>query len=110
MARKNWQSIFINELAESSNVKQACEAAGVSQSLVYKTRREKADFARQWYAALTEGYDNLEMDLLLHPAIEAEASDPPASAAEGEGWLVGPAASGAWSGREGMLTFARASS
>lgn len=65
MARKNWQSIFINELAESSNVKQACEAAGVSQSLVYKTRREKADFARLWYAALAEGYDNLEMDLLL---------------------------------------------
>ena len=65
MARKNWQSIFINELAESSNVKQACEAAGVSQSLVYKTRREKSDFARQWYAALAEGYDNLEMDLLL---------------------------------------------
>ncbi|UIP07128.1 hypothetical protein LY632_01625 [Erythrobacter sp. SDW2] len=65
MARKNWQSIFINELAESSNVKKACEAAGVSQSLVYKTRREKADFARLWYAALAEGYDNLEMDLLL---------------------------------------------
>ena len=64
MARKNWQRIFLNALAETSNVKAACEAAVVSQSLVYKTRREDADFARQWYAALAEGYDNLEMELL----------------------------------------------
>ncbi|MCA0910317.1 hypothetical protein [Qipengyuania gaetbuli] len=64
MAKKNWERIFINALAETSNVKAACELAGVSQSLVYKTRREKAEFARQWYAALAEGYDNLEMELL----------------------------------------------
>ena len=64
MAKKNWKSIFLNELAETSNVKAAADAAGVSQSLVYKTRREDADFARQWYAALAEGYDNLEMELL----------------------------------------------
>ena len=64
MARKNWESLFINELAETSNVKAAADAAGVSQSLVYKKRRENSDFARQWYAALAEGYDNLEMELL----------------------------------------------
>ena len=65
MAKKNWQVIFLNELAETSNVKAACNAAAVSQSLVYKTRREDADFARRWYAALAEGYDNLEMEMLL---------------------------------------------
>ena len=48
MAKKNWQRIFINALAETSNVKAACETASISQSLVYKTRREDADFARQW--------------------------------------------------------------
>ena len=64
MAKKNWQRIFINALAETSNVKAACDAASISQSLVYKTRREEPDFARQWYAALAEGYDNLEMELL----------------------------------------------
>ena len=64
MAKKNWQVIFLNELAETSNVKAACSAAAVSQSLVYKTRREDADFAGRWYAALAEGYDNLEMELL----------------------------------------------
>lgn len=65
MARKNWKSIFINELAESSNVKQACDAAVISQSLAYRTRRLDPDFARQWFEALVEGYDKLEMDLLL---------------------------------------------
>ncbi|MBX7541370.1 hypothetical protein [Qipengyuania sphaerica] len=64
MAKKNWERIFLNALAETSNVKAACELATVSQSLVYKTRRENADFARLWYAALAEGYDNLEMELL----------------------------------------------
>ena len=65
MARKNWKSIFINELAESSNVKAACDAAVISQSLAYKIRRTDPDFARQWFEALAEGYDKLEMDLLL---------------------------------------------
>lgn len=65
MARKNWKSIFIRELAESSNVKAACEAAVISQSLAYNARRTDPDFARQWFEALAEGYDKLEMDLLL---------------------------------------------
>ncbi|HEX7709443.1 MAG TPA: hypothetical protein VF418_00760 [Sphingomonadaceae bacterium] len=64
MARKNWVTIFLGKLAETSNVKAAAEAADVSQSLVYKRRRDDRDFARQWYAALAEGYDNLEMELL----------------------------------------------
>jgi hypothetical protein len=64
MARKNWQGIFINALAETSNVKKAADEAGVSQACVYKTRRTDADFARRWYGALAEGYDNLEMELL----------------------------------------------
>lgn len=64
MARRNWETIFINELAETSNVKAAAEAADVSQSMVYKKRRDDPDFAAKWYAALAEGYDNLEMELL----------------------------------------------
>lgn len=64
MAKKNWKAIFLNALAETSNVKAACDLAGISQSLVYKTRREDSEFAAAWYAALAEGYDNLEMELL----------------------------------------------
>ncbi|WP_095012180.1 DUF2793 domain-containing protein [Tsuneonella mangrovi] len=35
-------------------------------------------------------------DLLLHPAILGEATDPPASPVEGETWLVAASATGAW--------------
>jgi hypothetical protein len=63
-APKNWPVIFFESLAETSNVKAAADAANVSQSLVYKKRRDDADFARRWYEALADGYDNLEMDLL----------------------------------------------
>jgi len=64
MAKKNWPSVFLNELAESSNIKAACIAAGISQAAVYKRRRDDPAFARQWYDALAEGYDTLEMELL----------------------------------------------
>lgn len=39
-------------------------------------------------------------DLLLHPAVEGEAAEPPTAPAEGECWLVGAGASGAFEGRE----------
>jgi hypothetical protein len=42
-------------------------------------------------------------DALLHPAIEGEADDPPASPQEGETWLIGTTPSGAWEGRAGWL-------
>ncbi|MFA9200662.1 MAG: DUF2793 domain-containing protein [Cypionkella sp.] len=42
-------------------------------------------------------------DVLLAPAVEGETSAPPASPAEGACWLVGPAASGDFAGREGQL-------
>ena len=63
-APRNWRDIFINALAETSNVKAAADAASVSQSLVYKNRRDDPEFARRWYGALAEGYDNLEMEML----------------------------------------------
>lgn len=42
-------------------------------------------------------------DALLHAACEGEAADPPAAPAEGEAWLVGAAATGAWAGEDGKL-------
>lgn len=42
-------------------------------------------------------------DLLLHPAIEGVAAEPPVGAAEGASWLVASGATGAFAGRSGML-------
>ncbi len=63
-APKNWRRTFLATLADTSNVSAAADAADISLSWVYKTRREDPQFSSQWFAALCEGYDNLEMDLL----------------------------------------------
>ena len=55
---------FLEELAHTSNVAAAAAVSGLSTGQVYTLRRADAGFARRWYAALAEGYDNLEMDLL----------------------------------------------
>ena len=57
---------FIEALAESSNVAAAARLADVDPRAIYRLRRDDPDFARRWYAALAEGYDNLEMELLAH--------------------------------------------
>ncbi len=60
----NWRRIFFERLAETSNIARACEHAGVSPGTVYDLRRRDLGFAERWMAALAEGYDNLEMELL----------------------------------------------
>ena len=42
-------------------------------------------------------------DALLHPVIEGETNDPPATPETGETWLIGPIPTGTWAGRAGML-------
>jgi hypothetical protein len=65
-APKNWRDIFIARLGETSSIVDAADAAEISISWVYKMRRADPDFARRWFEALCEGYDNLEMELLRH--------------------------------------------
>jgi hypothetical protein len=62
----NWRALFLEALAQTSNVRASAERAKVPTATVYKTRRESAEFALKWRAALREGYDNLEMELLGH--------------------------------------------
>ena len=72
---------FLAQLAETSNVAAAAAAADLAVSNVYRLRRTDPDFARRWYAALAEGYDNLEMELLQHlRGQDAGASETPAEA------------------------------
>lgn len=46
---------------------------------------------------------HLRTDMLLHPAIEGETNDPPASPVNGECWLVGSSPTGTWTGHGGEL-------
>lgn len=45
----------------------------------------------------------LTTDLLLHPAIEGVVTTPPTTPANGQCWLVGASASGAFAGRSGQI-------
>lgn len=62
----HWRGLFLEALAETSNVKASAARANVPAARVYKARRQQAEFARQWRLALREGYDNLEIELLGH--------------------------------------------
>ena len=59
-----WRTCFLEALAETSNVTASAARASVDARTVYKTRRDDAGFAAKWLAALREGYDNLEIELL----------------------------------------------
>lgn len=61
---RHWRGLFLDYLAESSNVSESARRAGINPSRAYKVRREEPEFARQWLAALWEGYGHLEMEVL----------------------------------------------
>ncbi|MGB3739489.1 MAG: hypothetical protein WA948_09065 [Pontixanthobacter sp.] len=60
----HWRELFLAALAETSNVTQAAKAAGTRPAHAYKVRRAEEGFARSWRAALIEGYEHLEFDIL----------------------------------------------
>jgi hypothetical protein len=61
---KHWRTYFLQKLAETSNVTASAAYATVAPSRAYKARREDAQFAAAWRAALFEGYEHLEMEVL----------------------------------------------
>jgi hypothetical protein len=61
-----WRVRFLEALAETSNVTASAIRANVPIRTIYKARREDRSFAAKWRAALFEGYDNLEMEVLGH--------------------------------------------
>lgn len=61
--------IFLDALAESSNVAASARAAGISGNAMYRERRRNAGFAARWHAALCEGFARLEAELLSEALI-----------------------------------------
>ena len=63
-AEGNWQEVFLDALAASSNVAGSARKAHVGTAQAYALRRKDAVFARRWQEALSEGYELLELELL----------------------------------------------
>lgn len=61
---RHWRSLFLDTLAETSNVSEAARRAGINPGRAYKVRREEGAFRTKWSEALTEGYAHLEMETL----------------------------------------------
>lgn len=61
---RHWRGLFLDTLAETSNVSAAARAAGVNPSRAYKVRRSEPAFRAKWQEALLEGYEHLEMETL----------------------------------------------
>lgn len=61
---KHWRTYFLQALAETSNVRLSALQCGASPSRAYKARREDPEFRAAWSAALLEGYEHLEMEVL----------------------------------------------
>jgi hypothetical protein len=72
----SWSRSFLAELAATCNVAAAARKAGITTATVYEARRNDAAFGRKWQAALSEGYDNLELEL-LHRLRSGELKPPP---------------------------------
>ena len=63
---RHWKKPFLQALAETSNVTAAAAAVNIPTCTAYQTRRDDADFAAKWRAALHEGYEHLEMEVLAY--------------------------------------------
>lgn len=61
-----WRKVFLEALAETSNITAAAARAGVATTIAYRQRRSDPAFAAKWLAALHEGYDHLELEVLGH--------------------------------------------
>lgn len=73
---QNWKFIFLETLAETSNVTKAAASCGAITSYVYKHRREDPAFRAKWNAALLEGYEHLEMETLHRLRFGTGPDDP----------------------------------
>ena len=73
---RHWRRLFLDTLADTSNVTRSAQAAGINPARAYLVRRIEPEFARQWRAALLEGYENLEMET-LHRLRTGTAKDDP---------------------------------
>lgn len=60
---KHCEQAFLAALSATANVRLSAAAAGAAEAAFYRRRRQNPAFAREWFLALQEGYEQLEMAL-----------------------------------------------
>ncbi len=75
------ETLFLDQLAATCNVKLAGDACGFSHAALYRRRRRDPGFMQRWDAALAQGYAHLESLLVRRAvdALEGVAPDPAAA-------------------------------
>ena len=68
------RKLFLDQLAETANVRASSRGAGVSVSCVYRERRRSESFRSAWGDALTEGYSRLETELLSEALVASSGT------------------------------------
>lgn len=74
---------------------------------MFDSRTARFDFPLLFAGqAQKESYVNelaARIDSLIHASVEGELALPPTLPIDGQCWLVGPSASGAWAGKSGLI-------
>jgi len=60
---KQCEQAFLAALSATANVRLSAAAAGAAEAAFYRRRRQNPAFVREWFLALQEGYEQLEMAL-----------------------------------------------
>jgi hypothetical protein len=58
------EDAFFDALSATCNVRSSAAAVGFTTFTVYRQKRLRPDFAAKWRAALVQGYDAIEMELV----------------------------------------------
>lgn len=70
---KRQMRLFLDELAETSNITASARAAGMAANSFYRERRRSGEFADAWHEALCEGFVRLETELLSEALVQPSA-------------------------------------
>src|SRR5271166_4676107 len=61
-AKKTWQEVFLEALAETGNIQESARVAGVVKSTAYLHRKQDPEFSVGWDAALEKAIELLELE------------------------------------------------
>lgn len=72
---KSCEQAFLLALSATANVALSARAAGAAQAAFFRRRRRSPAFAREWRAALAEGYERLRMAVMAGFMPDAHEDD-----------------------------------